>query len=455
MAYHGKKLTELKGDARAARIKQLLSNPGTRKLVPEADLPSSYRAQRQLNTRLNAPIVAGSSTTNRDLAHQREAAVTTQFGPNAVGAQQFRETQTNAWFDEYQRQLAQHRANVQGFGEQAQGQIANLGNVTGPAGSAPQDAGNQDVAGKAAAIRGALLGAQKGQLAGQGAAANTYADTLANVVAPGAKVQALSQAAGATDALKQKIGAFKTQFEGDAKTSEGKNVLAAQALGLNTAKATSQIAATDTKTKKTAADIAYFNKHGYYPRTGPAPKPKAPDTGKVNQYGYTDADWRAMSTAARQKVIKDFKAGKGTKPADPATQNAKDFYNKYGVKPAATAAVANAQGAVSTASSYVTELKKAGWSRQQIGQALLQGIAPDKKAKQKGYPKQKALWLTVALDQAFNNGLITAGTANKLHHAGYSVKTLGLSTGAPKGSSTYVKPPKASVTGSQGDSSGR
>jgi hypothetical protein len=34
--------------------------------------------------------------------------------------------------------------------------------------------------------------------------------------------------------------------------------------------------------------------------------------GKVNQYGYTDAAWRAMSTAQRQQVIKDFKAkGKG------------------------------------------------------------------------------------------------------------------------------------------------
>lgn len=455
MAYHGKKLVDLKGDARAARIKQLLSNPGTRKLVPAADLPSSYRQQRQLNTRLNAPIVPGASTTNRDLAHQRNAAVDTQFGPNAVGASQFREKQTNAWFDEYQRQLAQHRANVQGFGEQAQGQVANLGNVQGPAGSAPQDAGNQDVAAKAQAIRSTLLGAQKGQLLGQGQAANTYADTLAHVVAPGQKVQALTQAAGATDALRQKIGAFKTQFEGTAKTDEAKNVLAQQALTGKTAAQQAQDAIDE-------ARIGETTRHNKASESNTAASRRATAQSKAtagDHYGYTNAQWATMDPAARRAAAKKWKATTGvpTKAGDPATQDAKNFYAKYGVKPAATAAVGNAKSAISSASTWVNTVLKSNpkMGPNALGQLLVQGQAGSSKKGEESLavPKQQALWVRVALDQRFNHGKITAATADRLHKAGYSVKTLGLATVPGTGSSTYVNPRKSATTGSRQDSS--
>jgi hypothetical protein len=395
--YKGKKLADMHGAERAARIKQLLANPGTRKLVPDADLPSSYRAQRQLNTRLNAPIVAGSSTTNRDLAHQREAAVTTQFGPNAVGAQQFREKQTNAWFDEYQRQMAQHRANTAADQAQEQAQIANLGNVQGPPGSAPQDPGNQDVAAKAQAIRSTLLGAQKGQLLGQGQAATTYADTLANVVAPGQKVQALSQAAGATDALKQKIGAFRTQFEGDARTSEGKNVLAQQALTGKTAAQQTQDAINAAKVgetvrhnkavenkpptaseQKTQQQIDFFNKHGYYPPTG---KPKKPKAAKG-----TSPEWltnEQMGAGLTQVVkLKDFalkaKTGQpfvpGHKPqgAVARAEAAKKIYaNAPSLKdPALLSAALDAAYDGHLSSETVKKLIAAGYKPAKVAQAL-------------------------------------------------------------------------------------
>jgi hypothetical protein len=415
MAYHGKKLTELKGAERAARIKQLVSNPAIRKLVPTADLPSSYRHQRELNTRLNSPIVEGGTTTQRDLAHSREAAVTTQFGPNAVGAYQQREKDTGGWYDQYLAELAKHQQNVQGFGQEAQGQVANLGNVQGPAGSTPQDAGVQATAGQADAVRKSLLGAMQGQLAGQGASANTYADTLANVVAPGQKVQALTQARGATDELKGKIGAFRTQFEQQAKTDEGKSVLAQQALTGKTAAQQAQDAiaaarvgetvrhnkAVETKPptaseQKTQQQIDFFNKHGYYPPTGKPTKPKPKKGEGGSPEWLTNAQ---MGEGLTQVVkLKDFankaKTGQpfvpGHKPqgAVARAEAAKKIYaNAPSLKdPALLSAALDAAYDGHLSSVTVNKLIAAGYKPSKVAQALgvktagqVKSVIPSKK----------------------------------------------------------------------------
>jgi hypothetical protein len=402
MAYKGPKLADLHGAKRAARIKELLGNPGTRKLVPTADLPASYRQQRNLNARLNSPIVQGSSTTQRDLAHSREAAVTTQFGPNAVGAYQQREKDTGGWYDQYLAELEKHRQNVEGFGTQAQGQVANLGNVQGPAGSAPQDPGVQGAAANAAAVRSALLGAMQGQLSGQGRAANTYADTLAHVVAPGQKVQALTAARGATDELRGKIGAFRTQFEQQAKTDEGKNVLAQQALTGKTAAQQAQDAidaaraaetarhnrAVENKPpsaseQKTQQQIDFFNKHGYYPTTGKPKKTK----GRAGQ----GPDWRTQG-----------ETGKGLSQA----VSLRDF-------------AAKAKGG----QSFV-----AGHGKQK---PLDRSGAADKIKQAVASPDDPVL-LTAALDAAYD-GHLSPATVQKLIKAGYKPSRVAEALGVPTG----------------------
>lgn len=431
MAYKGPKLSQLHGAQRDARIKQLLANPGTRKLVPTADLPAEMRAKRALNQRLAQPIVPGSSTTQRDLAHQREAAVNLQYGPNAVGASQLREKETGDWYDGYLAEIAKHAGNVQGFGQQAQDQIAGLTNIQGPTDAQPQDAQNQGIAAQAAAVRSALLGGLKTKIQGQATAANTYADTLAHVVAPGQKVQALTAARGNTDQLRQQIGAYRTKYEGDARTEESKNVLARQALGVDITKAKSDA----------AADAANIDlKRGVDPVTGRAlPKdPKTPSVITSGAFaGYTKEQVAGMSPAHKQKLKTDYDAGKGkAKAGDPATQDAKNFYAKYGVKPVSTAAVSSAQDAIQGTTSLVPQIADAirkenkGISdievRKQAGRVLLTG---QKGAKDSlAIPKTKGLWATVALDLYFLKGRVSAGTADRLHKAGYSVKTLGLTT---------------------------
>lgn len=435
MAYRGPRLTELHGAQRDARIKQLLSSPGTRHLVPTKDLPSDLRAKRALNQRLAQPIVPGSRMTNRDLAHQREAAVDLEFGPRAVDAYQQRERETGGWYDQYLRELDTHARNVQGFGQAAQDQIANLDKIQGPADTAPQDPQNQAIAQQAQAVRSALLGALKAKVSGQATAANTYADTLAHVVAPGQKVQALTAARGNTDALRQKVGAFRTDYEARARGAEGKNVIATQAL-------IGDIAHQTTQDQVAGARIGETARHNRAAERNAAANAKSSGYGPgrpgMNKYGYTHDEWSALSARQRDKA----RSGSGTQKS-PASRDADAFYDKYGARPASTAAVGNAQNSIEGAAALVRELKAGGNDRNAVANILLKGepvqtvgsdgkpIVKNGKEVTKRYPRQKALWLTVALDLAYLGGRISAGTASKLHKAGYTVKVLGLSTGAP------------------------
>lgn len=435
MAYSGPKLSQLHGAQRAARIKQLIGNPSTRHLVPTADLPAEMRATRAMNRRLAQPIVPGSSMTNRELAHQREAAVTLKYGPNAVGASQQRERETGDWYDQYLRELAQHAGNVQGFGQQAQDQINGLTNIQGPADTAPKDPQNQAIAAQAQAVRSALLGALKAKVSGQATAANTYADTLAHVVAPGQKVQALTAARGDTDALRQKVGAFRTEYETQTRTDEGKNVIARQAL-------IGDIAHQTTQDQVAGARVGETARHNRAAERNAAANAKSTGYGPgrpgLNKYGYTHDDWSSLSARQRDKA----RSGSGTQKS-PASRDADAFYDKYGARPVSTAAVGNAQNSIEGAAALVRELKSGGNDRNTVANILLKGepvpvadssgkpTVKNGKAVTKRYPRVKALWLTVALDLAYLGGRISAGTASKLHKAGYTVKALGLSTGAP------------------------
>jgi hypothetical protein len=208
-------------NARAAKDKAFLAralkNPGLRAKLDPKFLSAPQRASRTLNARLNAPIVPGSSTTERDLAHEAQAAQTVRYGPQdaalgqQLGVAQQTERDTGSLYDQYRQALQQHSANISAFqagaqqalgalqqgvtglGQQSAVQMAQSAAPTQSAVAAPSG-DLATLANQALAVRQAQAGTFGAEQALTGAAANTYADTQANVVAPGQKLGALAQA---------------------------------------------------------------------------------------------------------------------------------------------------------------------------------------------------------------------------------------------------------------------
>jgi hypothetical protein len=180
---------------------------------------------------------------------------------------------------------------------------------------------------------------------------------------------------------------------------------------------------TGRRTRKTAAKNAgTAATQGYGPgRSG------------MNKYGFTYDEWTGLTPAAQSKA----RAGKpkDAKPVDPATQHAKDFYAQYGVKPASTKQIASGRSDLQRVESYVRELKSGGADRKTIGQLLLQGgvVPTDDGSGKKGtkrYPAQNGLWLSTALDLAYN-GFLSKAMQDRLHKAGFLVSEFGLPTKPP------------------------
>lgn len=172
------------------------------------------------------PVTPGSQYTWGQLRRERQAAEKLQFGPDALKRMQGREQDVAGYYDDYRRLLAQHQANVKGYGDTAVQQMASL--VSGEA--APNTAGLSPE--NAAVARGALAGRQGAVQqagfgeAGQERAANTLADSLLNVVAPLAKIAAARRQTQATDTLRDQIGAWRTKYQADKIAGEQQSVLA-------------------------------------------------------------------------------------------------------------------------------------------------------------------------------------------------------------------------------------
>jgi hypothetical protein len=259
-------------------LARALATPGLRSKLPAKYLTRAQRQQRTMNTRLAAPITAGSSITERDLAHQADAATNVQYGPQEaalrqqLGVAQTRQRDTGGFYDQYIAQLA---ANRKAISDQQQATQAQLGQISagitglaGTEGAALQQQANQRAAGQgvaqagdlssmasnAAATRQALVGSYQAQQAQQGAAANQYAGTLANVVGPGQKLGALAQAQGRVGDIRQKQtdlaglrGAYNQKYRGEQRQAEAKLVLARQTLAGNIAQDTTTAAITAAK----------------------------------------------------------------------------------------------------------------------------------------------------------------------------------------------------------------
>jgi hypothetical protein len=418
---------------------------------------------------LSAPITQGSSITERDLAHQAQAAETVKYGPEAaslrenLGTATTRARDTGGFYDQYISQLAANRKAVadQNAATAAQlGQISSgITGLAGTEGAAMQQQANQragmqgvaqagdlsQLASNAAATRQALVGSFQAQQAQQGAAANQYAGTLANVVGPGQKLAAQAQGQGKvakaerdiTDLATQR-GAYNQQYRTEQRASEAKNVIARGALNLNAAKATADQALdtaklTETKRANRADERAARDRIKATTQKALDAATRADSkTILSGAFAGRSASWLSTATdAQKQKLIDAYDAKHGGKPPKPPSATTKyeqDFFRKYGIKPAGTSEVNKAKSTIGEAKTWLSRM---GGNLDEAGRNLSAGVPAGKNSDgstRPPVPKLPAVLIRVAMDQKRMGGYISADTANRLHRSGYSVATLGLKT---------------------------
>jgi hypothetical protein len=397
--------------------------------IPLATHKQNQQALRALggSTDLTAP------PSGTQAYREATAAANSQFGPQLQAARQL-QTNVEPWFHDYM-------ARVAGYAQAAQSQ-ANpvLSQATayqqGAAAQAPpgldpnSEAGQQ--AAQAASGRQALAQLGLDALNTQNTATQDLFKGQGAVAArelPGAMTAAAQRTAGAKSQRDSAVTTFLT----GARQNAQNYAIARGTLGLNTDKAAADAA-------NTAASTAERTRHDKASETNTAAGTKnqatqgyGPGRSGQNKYGFTYDEWTALSKQQQN----DWRSGKpkATKPTDQATQFGKDFYAQYGVKPATTHQIAGARSDLQRVESYVRELSNSGNDRNTVGQLLLQGgkvqVGTDHgKPVYKTYPAQDGLWLSTALDIAYN-GFVSKAMQDRLHKAGFLVSQFGLPTKAP------------------------
>ncbi len=499
MAPKSKKPPKPKGPSLDQRIRtdaklraRVLKNPGLRSKLSDATLAKYAPAQaksRALTKRLATPIAPGSAITERDLAHEAQAAQTVKYGPlesdfaQQIGRSQQVERDTGTFYDQYLQLQAQHAAAVQAFQQGAQQALAQTAaGVTGLAGTqaqalqqqANQQAATQGVApagdltglaSQAAATRQTLMGTFQGEQALTGAAANTYASGQVPI-AGAQKLSALAQARGRTGDLQKRQtdlrreeGAFNQQFRQERRGEEFKNQLALGALNLQGAKAQADAAAS------TPEAVA---------ATTSARQSASTEASTAQKYGYSVHQWRMLGPKGRANIIAKSKktstnannvitsgplAGK-TKTwveAHPteAGKLVQDYERRHGTKGAKPKPGEPGAGPEwknpndqSKARSQVVSLRDYA-NKAKAGQPFVAGHSRQPRAsraqaaaklKQAVAAPADPILLTAALDAAYD-GRLSRATVRKLIAAGYKpgqiASALGVGTGpTPRGSST-------------------
>lgn len=401
------------------RVAQLRANAGTRAALPDKYLTPQQRAQRALNQRLDQTVTPGSSLTYRQLAHQRQASLDTQFGPQeqALGQQLSSQQQLNrdlqSGFDAYLADLrshAQNTGNIVGAANQANQQlVGSIGNLRTDVGGSPA----QGDADQAAAVRQKLLASFGVQQAGAGQANQTYADTLANVVGPGQKLQSIAQGGRNEQAIRGKLtglaaqrGAAGQQYDADTIAAEAKNVLANAAFGLDQARADASAAAGRATRRETRRHNQAMEDK---PSTGYGPG--APG---LNKYGYSYDEWNALSAGQRNKA----RAGKDSRKGD-----GRDWLT---------------QSEMSAGLSQLADFKSYA-TKAKTGQPFVAGHKPQPRASRSQAaekiqanleaPKDPIL-LTATLDAVYD-GHLSAKTIKALINAGYKPSRVALALGVP------------------------
>jgi hypothetical protein len=310
--------------------------------APKTTAPTKHRKR----VRLNAPIVPGSTTTERQLAAAANAAANVEFGGqlgeanqavNAAKNYQTDFTGPGGFYDQYLAKLQEHNQNVAaignvasaamtglqagitGLGQQTQQQVQGQANAQaaqtgmGPAGDLTSLGSN------ALAVRQALVGAFIGNQAARNAAAQTFSDTLANVVGPGEKLQGVAQGQAKIEkaradrkTLKGQIGSFKTEYGTKARQDESDRVIAAATLEGKTAAEYAKSQETIRHNKATETNerdrIAASQKT--------ADDAAARDASKTNKWGVENGKWASWSDKQRLKWIKRYHAANTTPGKD-------------------------------------------------------------------------------------------------------------------------------------------
>ncbi len=325
------------GDTRKSKAGKLLRMSASGKWFKSSNSPTATQ-ERAKNARLDAPIANlpgtpyQSSTTERQLAHQANAATTVQYGGEEGATKQAlaqavqHQQNVGSYYDDYRTQLQSLQGQAQAFNAGAMAAAQQYpGMVTGLAGQTQQQVGQNQAArgpeqgaigaqttatdaSNAAAVgqsTAAALGANQALLGG---VQQTYLGQLANNVAPAQKIQAVNQAqTPITNAqsdiktLKQKEGAYNSQYRTNARQDETKNLLAGATLGLNTAKAnaTAQQNSPEGKAAAATATATVTN-----------------DARVAANHGYSLHDWRLLGPTKRSAVLAKDKKAKGSAAGD-------------------------------------------------------------------------------------------------------------------------------------------
>lgn len=270
------------------------------------------------------PITAGSSITQRQAAQMAANAAAVRYGPQGQQLNQNygrvvqQGVDQQGWYQQYLDALQQYRTGAQTRADTTNQAVAHLSDSlrgldqqtatqTGQANAADAAARGATVdpqlgkdASNASLVRQGLQASFGSMIANQGRTATERAANLADVVGPGQKLQAQAQNARAERealaniaGLRGQKGAYTQSYLDSLTQSEAKNALAtaiASGKDLTTQsritettrhnKAQEKINANNPSKQKTQAQLDYFNKHGYFPPTGPPKAPKAPKVPK-------------------------------------------------------------------------------------------------------------------------------------------------------------------------------
>lgn len=403
---------DMTGAAKVKRTAELLKNPGTRSLVATKDLPKGYDPafvkRRQMAEKFRAPITEGSSLTYGQVASDSKDASNVAFGPNAVKNSQQLEKDTAAWYDDFQRQLAQHTQNTERYGQEANTASLGLQNAEGMTAATNPSAENQQVFANARAVRQGLNAAYGSQIADNAASSNKYASLRQNVVAPGNKIGAVLGAKKATSDLQAKIGAYQQDYRNKVRESEAQNVLAQ---GIAQGKTAAQLA-------KIAADNA--NK-------------RAQRAVQVRGQDVT-AQTAAEKLAAKQAADAAKAAEKAAKPGKGPEWRTQEQ-----------------QGAAATQATKIKDYA----ARAKDGKAFIEGHNAQPKLNRAAAAKKVAavtptlkdpVLLTAALDAVYD-GHLSPATVKRLIAAGYKPSKIAEALGVPTAGQYKAQPAPATNRG--------
>jgi len=463
-----------------AFLQRALRNPGLRsRILDTALLPRDLQQQRELN----APIVPGSSMTGRDLARRAAAETTTAYAiPEAEYGQQLKAAQQHqadvgGWWDQYQAAInagaeqvkaaqdqmvggAQGVAQgVQGLGQAQIGGILGQAQATAAPG-APPTASLATEANRAQVARETLAGSYLGQAQQQAGASKGLAAYQAGVVAPGYKLQGLTQAQRDLDAVRDKQtalavkkGADLLKTRADIRQQEIANTIAMQGLGIKAeaARTSAAAASPEAAAAKTGATAAATQaaKYGYTPHQwallGPDGRQKAirsfaakkgGDKGPGDHYGYTDAQWAKMSAAEKRSAYADWNAAgrKGGKDGKDGKPGKGPDWVTSGQAGTAMTQLTSLRDLADKAKRGIKFVVPKGQQPTANPKAALDRRAAAAKIKANLPPGLKhPILITAALDAIYNeDGHLSANTVRGLIAAGYKpsevARTLGVKT---------------------------